>query len=52
VGVILPSCGSVADPLHVEADPTNHFDADPDPVFYLMRIRLFTLMLIQILPSK
>jgi hypothetical protein len=40
MGVILPSCGSVADPLHVEADPTYHFDADPDPVFYLMLIRI------------
>jgi hypothetical protein len=30
--------GSVADPLHFDADPdpTFHFDADPDPAFLLV----------------
>ncbi len=38
------------DPHHLDADPTYHCDADLDPVFYLMRIRiqLFTLMRIRI----
>ncbi len=31
--------------LQIDADPvpdtSYHFDADPDPVFYLMRIRIF-----------
>ncbi len=39
--------GSVADPHQGDADsdPVYHFDADPDPDFYLMRIRtLFYLM--------
>jgi hypothetical protein len=35
VGVILPGCVSVADPLPVEADPTYHFDADLDPVLFI-----------------
>jgi hypothetical protein len=51
---------SVVDPHHVDADPgadpdsTQHSDSDPDSDFYLMRIRirLITLMRIQILASK
>jgi hypothetical protein len=47
---------SVADtlPFDADPDPSYHFDADPYTDFYLMqiRIRLFTLMRIQILASK
>ncbi len=41
---------AVVDPHHLDADPTYHCDADPDPDFYLMRIRiqLFTLIRIRI----
>jgi hypothetical protein len=53
VGVILPSCGSVQDPHHVDEDPDpGVFYADPDLFLMQMWIRLFTLMMIQILPSK
>jgi hypothetical protein len=51
--VILQSCDNVADPTyHFDAEAVFLFDADPDLVLMKMRIRLFTLMLIRILPSK
>ncbi len=47
--------GGVVDPHHFNADPdsTYHPVADPDPDFYLIRIRirLFTLIQIDLDPS-
>ncbi len=32
--------------LDAGSDPTYHFDADPDPDFYLMRIRMLNRILV------
>ncbi len=42
-GILSPVGYSVVDPHHFYAvpDSTYHSDADPDSVFYLMRVRIF-----------